>query len=74
MCGGGGIFFPKPLELEIFSLTYNSVRFFFSIVYVMREIFFSAGYYFSQVYPSKLFPLKISLQEIFDSENTHNPP
>ena len=27
--GGGGIFFPKPLELEIFSLTYNSVRFFF---------------------------------------------
>ena len=71
--GGGGIFFPKPLELEIFSLTYNSVRFFFSILYVMREIFFSAGYYFSQVYPCKLFPLKISLQEIFDSENTHNP-
>ena len=36
-CGGGGYgwfilgknFFPKPLELEIFSLTYNSVRFFF---------------------------------------------
>ena len=68
----GKNFFPKPLELEIFSRTYNSVRFFFSIVYVMREIFFSAGYYFFQVYPCKLFPLEISLQEIFDSEITHN--
>ena len=33
------IVFPKPLELEIFPLTYNSVRFFFSIIYVMRENF-----------------------------------
>ena len=37
----------------------------------MREIFFSAGYYFSQVYPCKLFSLQISLQDIF-SEITHN--
>ena len=40
----------------------------------MREIFFSAGYYFSQVtvYPCKLSPLEISLQEIFNSEITLN--
>ena len=59
------IFFPKALELDIFSLTYNGVRFFFSIIYVIREIFFSAGYYFSQVYPCNFFPLEISLQHIF---------
>ena len=40
----GKNFFPKPLELEFFSLTYNGVSFFFSIIYVMREILFSAGY------------------------------
>ena len=36
-------FFSKPLELEIVSLTYNGVRFFFSIyIYVvMTDIFFS---------------------------------
>ena len=46
------------LELEIFSLTYNGVRFFFfSIIYVMSDIFFSAGYYFSQPYISlQAFP------------------
>ena len=27
----------------------------------MSDILFSAGYYFSQVYPFKLFPLEISL-------------
>ena len=77
-CGGGGmsglfwarIFFPKPLELEIFSLTYNGVRFFFSIIYVMREILFGEGYYFSLVYPS-FSPLK-SVYRIFFSEITHN--
>ena len=52
----GKNFFPKPLELDIFSLTYNGVRFFFSVIYVIREIFLSAGYYFSQVYPCKFFP------------------
>ena len=66
------IFFPKSMELEIFSLKYNSVRFFFSIVYVMSDIFFSAGHYFSQLYPCKLFPLEIRMQDIF-SEITHNP-
>ena len=49
----------------VFSPRYNGVRFFFSIVYVMREIFFSAGYYFSQAYPCKLFSLEISVQDIF---------
>ena len=61
--GGWGIylgknFFPKPLKSKFFSLTYNGVRFFFSIIYVMREIFSIAGYHFSQVYPCKLFPWK----------------
>ena len=49
------IFFPRPLELEIFSLTYNGVGF-FSALYVMSDIFFSAGYYFSQVFLCKPFP------------------
>ena len=35
--------------------------------------FFSAGDYFSQLYPYKLFPLEISLQDIFFYEITHNP-
>lgn len=65
----GKEFFFKPLDLEIFSLTYNSVRFFSSIIYVMSDIyFFTAGYYFSQLYPCKLFLLEISLQDII-----HNP-
>ena len=50
---------------EFFSLAYNGVRFFFSIIYVMREIFSIAEYHFPQVYPCKLFPLEISLQDIF---------
>ena len=33
--------FPKPLELEIFSLTYNGVTF-FSALYTARGKFFSA--------------------------------
>ena len=31
----------------------------------MREILFSAGYYFSLVYSCKLFSLEISLQDIY---------
>ena len=31
----------------------------------MSDVFFSAGDYFSQLYPYKLFPLEISLQDIF---------
>ena len=58
-------FFSQISEVKIFFLTYNGVRFFFSIIYVMREIFSIAGYHFSQVYPCKLFPLEISLQDIF---------
>ena len=38
----------------------------------MSDIFLSAGYYFSQLYPCKPFLLEISLQYIF-SEITHNP-
>ena len=38
----------------------------------MSDIFFSGGYYFSQLHSCKLFPLEISLQEFF-SEITHNP-
>ena len=58
-------FFPKPLELDIFSSTYNGVRFFVSAWYVMSDIFFSAGYCFSEVFPCKLFSLEISRQDIF---------
>ena len=45
------IFFLKSLELEIFSLTYNSVGFFFSIIYVTSDIFLCEGHYFFQLYP-----------------------
>ena len=41
----GRIFSQTSLELEIFSPTYNGVRFFFSALYVMSDIFFSAGYF-----------------------------
>ena len=54
----GKKFFSQISEVKIFFLTYNGVRFFFSIIYVMREIFSIAGYNFSQVYPCKLFPSK----------------
>ena len=36
-------------------------------------LLFSAGYYFCQVYPFKLFPLEISLGAGFFSEISHNP-
>ena len=49
------IFFPKPLELEIFSTTSNGARFFFLALYTMIDIFFSAG----------IFSPGISLQDFF---------
>ena len=52
----GKNFLLKSVEVEIFSLTHNSV---------MSDIFFTAGYDFSQSYPCKLFPLEISLEDIF---------
>ena len=66
----GGLFwarivFPKPLELEFFFLTYNRARFFFQHYIRHEEILFSEGYYFSLVYPCKLFSLEICLQDIF---------
>ena len=60
------IFFPKPLELEIFSLTYNGVRF-FSALYTSRGKFFSG--IFLQVPPP---PHPKSVYRIFFSEITHN--
>ena len=69
----GRIFSQTSLELEIFSLTYNSVRSFFSALYVMSDIFFSAGYLFPRNLCACFFPLEISLQDIF-SEIIHNPP
>ena len=68
----GRIFSQTSLELEIFSLTYNSVRSFFSALYVMSDIFFSAGYLFPRNLCACFFPLEISLQDIF-SEIIHNP-
>ena len=41
----GRILSQTSLELEIFFPTYNGVRFFFSALYVMSDIFFSAGYF-----------------------------
>ena len=60
----GKNFLLKSVEVESFSLTHNSV---------MSDIFFPAGYDFSQSYPCKLFRLEISLEDIFFSEITHNP-
>ena len=34
-------------------------------IYIYIYIYFSAGYYFLQLYPCTLFPLEISLQDIF---------
>ena len=39
------IFSQTSLELEIFSPTYNGVRFFFSALYVVSDVFFSTGYF-----------------------------
>ena len=68
----GRIFSQTSLELEIFSPTYNGVRFFFSALYVMNDIFFGAGYFSPRNLFACFFPLEISLQDVF-SEITHNP-
>ena len=39
----------------------------------MSDVFFSAGDYFSQLYPYKLFPLEISLQDIFFMKSPITP-
>ena len=72
VCGGGGYewfywfslywnnFSQTSLELETFSPTYNGIRFLFSALYVMSDLF------------ACFFPLEIGLQDSF-SEITHNP-
>ena len=67
----GSIFSQTSLDLEIFSPTYNCVRFFFSALYFMSDIIFCAGYLFPRNLYACFFPLEISLQDIF-SEITHN--
>ena len=57
-------FFPKPLEKEFFSPTHNSKRFFSSII--QQGIFlFSAGYFFAQIFPCKLFIPSKSVCNLF---------
>ena len=67
----GRILSQTSLKLEIFPPTYNSVRFFFSTIRHERY-FFQCRIFFSQKFICMLFPLEISLQDIF-SEITHNP-
>ena len=51
----GRIFSQTSLELEIFSPTYNGVRFFFSALYVMSDIFFQRRIFLSQEFICLLF-------------------
>ena len=67
----GRIFSQTSLELEIFSPTYNGVRFFFSIIRHERY-FFQSRIFFSQEIFACFFPLETSLQDIFP-KITHNP-
>ena len=53
-------FSQTSLELETFSPTYNGIRFLFSALYVMSDLF------------ACFFPLEIGQQDSF-SEITHNP-
>ena len=39
----------------------------------MSDVFFSAGDYFSQLYPYKLCPLEISVQDIFFMKSPITP-
>ena len=39
----------------------------------MSDVFFSAGDYFSQLYPYKLFPLEISPQDMFFMKSPITP-
>ena len=59
-------FFLNPLVKEFFFLTYSGVSFFPSIIRHER-------YFFRQVFPCKIFPLEISLQDIFFSESAIPP-
>ena len=61
----GHIFFPQTPGAMFFAPAYNG-RKFFSASYIMSDIFFSAGYCFSQYFSLHAFlPLEISLQDIF---------
>ena len=75
-CGEGGYgweFFPQISGVRNFSPDIWQCKIYFSALYTSWAIFcFSAGYYFSQLYPCKLFPLEVSLQDIF-SKITHKP-
>ena len=69
----GRIIFQTYLELEIFSPTYNGVRFFFSALYVMSDIYFSAGYFSPKNLFACFFPLEISPQDNFFLKSPINP-
>ena len=58
---------PTPYVVDHLTFVWEGVWviFFLSIIYVMSDISFSAGYYFCQLYPCKLFPLEISLRDTF---------
>ena len=49
---------------RIFSLTYKGVRF-FSALYVMSDVFFSAGYFSPRNLFAYFCPLEISLHDVF---------
>ena len=66
------IFSQTSLELEIFSPTYNGVRFFFFSIVRRERYFFQRRIFFSQEFIRVLFPLEISLRDVF-SEIIHNP-
>ena len=66
----GRIFSQTSLDLEIFSPTYDGVRFFFSIVRHERY-FFLCRIFLSQELSASFFPLEVRLHEIF-SKITHN--
>ena len=65
-------FSQTSLELERFSPRFNGVRFFFSVLYVMSDIFFSAGCFFPGIYFHAFFLPKSACRTFF-SEITHNP-
>ena len=65
----GRIFSQASLQLEMFSPTYNGVRF-FSALYIMSDIFFSARYFSPSV---RAFFLSKSVCRTFFSEIIRNP-
>ena len=66
------IFSQTSLELEIFSLTYNGVRFFFQHS-TSWAIFFHCRIFFSQEFTCMLFFLSKSVCTTFFSKITHSP-